>query len=124
MNGFPDAFESLAGMCKFKYAEKLDEKFYLKYFHAIESANAFLGVMAQKYPPVNKAFQKSIPLPTKEGGRLIKKAFMQVNISEDDLNWFDRQMTIILQQLLPVVRSSDLPEIYKIVKFSIEGAFY
>ena len=124
MPRYPDAFESIAGICKFVATQKIDEEFYDKHSHAIEIANSFSRVLATNYPLLDAGFRQSLPLNTEEGGKVIKEAFENSNLDDNRLQWVDAQMTEVLKNLLPVVKDEDLPEMLNWSKAAIEGAFH
>ncbi len=124
MSDLPNIFESLAGICKFVAVEYIDKEFYSNHLNGIEMAKSFTGVLASNYKGLEDAFRKSLPLQTDEGGQIIEQAFKELDITEEKANWIDSQMTEVLKNLLPVIRSNELPEELEWVKFSIEGAFH
>ncbi|NOT13355.1 MAG: hypothetical protein HOP23_16240 [Methylococcaceae bacterium] len=58
-----------------------------------------------------------------EGAKHIQQAIAITSISENDLSWFNNQMTEVLKILLPVVRDPNLPEWLYECQWAIEGAF-
>jgi hypothetical protein len=106
----PDAFDSLAAICKFIAVSRISPEFYAQYQHPIDFTCAYIRQLATLYPPVEKAFRASLPLSISDGAKHIQQAIATTSISENDLSWFNNQMTEVLKILLPVVRDSNLPE--------------
>lgn len=124
MPDLPNAFESLAGICKFIAAEHVAPDFCKKYFSAIEMANAFVRVLATTYPELDAAFRKSLPLPPCDGAVIIQEAFQGLSLDDEKFNWIGAQMRSVLMGLLPVVESRELPSVLVWAKDSIQGAFH
>ena len=118
-----NAFESLAGICKFIAMEKFDPKFYEKHFDAIEVSNSFSRVLASNYPELDLAFRESLPLPTDEGSKLIQEAFEKTTFPEDKIEWIDSQMTQVLRVLYPLFDDREFPEAFEFSRHSIVSAF-
>lgn len=106
----PDAFDSLAAICKFIAVLRISPEFYAMYQYPIEFTCAYIRQFATLYPPIEKAFRSSLPLSIPEGAKHIQQAIVITSISENDLSWFNNQMTEVLKILLPVVRDPKLPE--------------
>ena len=119
----PDAFDSLAAICKFIAVQQIEPAFYQSHLNAIEMANSFSRVLASNYPALDTAFRASLPLSISEGSRYIRQAVPVAGLSEDRLKWLDLQMTEILKVLLPVVRDPKLPAWLSESKWAVEGAF-
>jgi hypothetical protein len=120
----PNAFDSLAAICKFIAVSRIDPAFHQRHFHAIEMASAFLRVLAGHYPPLEKAFRASLPVPISDGSSQIHHAISELGLSDEKVRWLDAQMTEILKVLIPVVRDPDLPPWLSECKWTIEGAFH
>lgn len=119
----PDAFDSLAAICKFIAVPKIDPEFHKRHYHAIEMASAFLRVTASNYPLLEKTFRASLPLPISVGSKHIRQVMPELALSEEKVQWLDAQMTEILKVLIPVVRDTELPSWLSECKWAIEGAF-
>lgn len=119
----PTAFESLAAICKFIAVSRISPDFHAKHHHNIEVACTFPRILASNYPALEPAFRESLPLPLSEGARPIQQVLMSLAITEEKLEWFDRQMTETLRTLLPVVRDNSLPAWLSECKWAIEGVF-
>ena len=119
----PDAFDSLAAICKFIAVSRISPEFYALYQHPIEFTCAYIRQFATLYPAVEKSFRASLPLSIYEGAKHIQQAIAITSISENDLSWFNNQMTEVLKILLPVVRDPNLPEWLSECQWAIEGAF-
>lgn len=122
-DALPDAFDSLAAICKFIAVSRIDPEFYERHFHPIEMACAFLRVLASHHPPLEKAFRASLPLQIAEGSVHIREVLPTLALTDQQLHWLDAQMTEILKVLLPVVAADDLPSWLSECKWAIEGAF-
>ncbi len=120
----PDAFDSLAAICKFIAVSKIDPEFHKRHYHAIEMASAFLRVLASHHPPLEKAFRASLPLSITAGSEQIRQVIPELGLSEEKVQWLDAQMTEILKVLVPVVRDPNLPSWLSECKWAIEGAFF
>lgn len=120
----PNAFDSLAAICKFIAVQKIDPEFHQRHFHAIEMASAFLRVLADQYPPIEKAFRASLPLPIVAGSLQINRAISELGLSDEKVRWLDTQMTEVLKILIPVVRDPYLPSWLSECKWAIDGAFH
>jgi hypothetical protein len=119
----PSPFESLAAICKFIAVSRISPDFYAKHQHNIEFACTFTRILASNYPVLDPLFRASLPLSLADGARPIQQALLALSISDEKLEWFDRQMTEVLRMLIPVVRDSALPAWLSECKWAIEGAF-
>lgn len=119
----PSPFESLAAICKFIAVSRINPDFYAKHQHNIEFASTFSRVLASNYPALDSAFRASLPLSLSDGARPIQQALLSLSLSDEKLEWLDRQMTEVMRMLIPVVRDSDLPAWLSDCKWAIEGAF-
>lgn len=119
----PTLFESLAGVCKFIAVQKISPDFYAKHQHPVEFASAFLRILASTYPSLEKSFRTALPLTVPEGAESIRQALSSLNLTQEKMSWFDKQMTEVLRVLVPVVRDPDLPGWLSGCKWAIEGAF-
>lgn len=119
----PDAFDSLAALCKFIAVSRIDPEFHERHYHPIELVCAFLRVLANHHPSLDKAFRASLPLSIAEGSAHIRDVMPTLVFSDEQLQWLDAQMTEALKVLLPVVADADLPPWLSECKWAIEGAF-
>lgn len=98
--------------------------FYTKHQHPVEFASAFLRGLASSYPQLEKSFRTALPLTVHGGAEVIRQALYSLNLTQEKVSWFDKQMTEVLRVLVPVVRDPELPEWLSGCKWAIEGAFY
>ena len=119
----PDFSDSLAAICKFIAVPSIEPDFHKRHYHAVEMINAFLRVLANNHPLLEKAFRASLPLPISQGSELIRQVVPKLNLSKQKITWLDAQMTEILKVLLPVIKDCDLPSWLAECKWAIEGAF-
>ena len=119
----PTAFETLAAVVKFIAAPKMSTLFYHQHQNAIDLTCTFLKILANRYPLLETAFRKSLPLPVVEGAACIATALTESKISDADLNWLDAQSTAVLRLLVPVVRSENLPKYLIEARWAVLGAF-
>lgn len=120
----PDAFDSLAAICKFIAVPKIEPEFYKSHYHAVEAASAFLRVLASNHPRLEAAFRASLPVPIADGAEAIRRVVPTLALTEEQIEWLDAQMTETLRVLAPVVRDPTLPSWLAECKPAIEGAFY
>jgi len=120
----PDYFESLTAINKFIAVERISPDFYKRHHHAIEMACAFLRVLAGHYPPLERAFRASLPLPIFEGSEAVRQVIPALGLTEQKAQWLDAQTTEILKVLVPVVKDPLLPSWLSECKWAIEGAFH
>lgn len=119
----PSPFESLAGICKFIAVQRISPEFYSKHWQSIEFANAFARTFASRNPVIATAFRTTLPMSIADAALPIQQAISSANLNDEDIQWFDTQMTETLRTLLAVVRDSDLPLWLNESKWAIEGAF-
>lgn len=62
-------------------------------------------------------------MKTREAGILVQAAFHEINLSEEKMEWFDRQSSEVLQMQLEVVRDPQLPPWLRAMRWAVEGAF-
>lgn len=119
----PTLFESLAGICKFIAAQKMNPDFYAKHQHSVEFASTFLRILASSAPSLEKSFRAALPLTVPEGAEPIRQALSSLTLTQEKMSWFDKQMTEVLRVLVPVVRDPELPRWMSGCKWAIEDAF-
>jgi|GEM_PF-1988805 len=121
----PNAFECLAAINKFIAMFKIDPAFHRKHYHAIEMTSAFLRTLATNDPELEAVLRKTLPSPVRESGREIAQVIPRLNWDEEQIAWFDGQLTAVLKQLLPVVADESINAWF--VQFgcrwAIQGAF-
>ena len=122
-NSLPSAFDSFAALNRFFAVEEVSPAYYQQHWRSIEMAGVFIRLFASSYPSVEPALCKALSLPLAEAANVIREAVSVITFSENDLNWFDNQMTLALRALLPLVRDSQLPAYLNETKWGIEGAF-
>lgn len=120
----PDAFDSMAAICKFIAVSKIDPEFHKRHYHAVEMAGAFIRVLSSNHEPLKKVFQSTLPLPVHEAATALREILPTIALTEKEVQWLDAQMTEILKVLVPVVRDPALPAWLLPCKNSIEQAFY
>lgn len=120
----PDAFDSLAAICKFIAVPKIEPNFHRRHYHAIEMADAFIRVLASKHEPLKKVLQSTLPLPVSESAQALREVVPAIGLDEKQVQWLDAQMTEILKVLVPVVRDPDLPSWLSSCRNPFEQAFY
>ena len=119
----PTPFESLAGINKFIAVQKMSPDFYAKHWKAVEFSSAFLRLLASNYPSIEASLRKALPLSLMEGAESIEKAVQNLGLPTQKVEWLDRQMTEVLQTILPVVQDPELPEWLSECRWAVEGAF-
>lgn len=119
----PSAFDSLAALVKYVAVEKISPDFYEKHWRSIEFAATFVRHFASIHRSLDPAFRAALPVSLAEGAHPIQEALSAIKFEEEDLRWFDTQMTEALRVLVPVVRDPDLPAWLSEGKWAIEGAF-
>lgn len=119
----PSPFESLAGICKFIAVQRISPEFYAQHWQPIEFANAFARTLASRNPAIATAFRVTLPMSLPKAALSIHEALTSAKLNDDDIQWFDTQMTEALRVLLPVVKDPSLPEWLAESKWGIEGSF-
>ena len=109
-------------MCSFITVPELEPDFHARHHHAVEMTNAFTWLLASRYPAIGQAFAGCMSRPLDSSAEKIGEAFVASNLSREQLEWIDRQMSEILGVLVPVVQSPDLPEWLAPYRDAIAGA--
>jgi hypothetical protein len=119
---FPTFFDSLAALSKMSKASECAPEFYERHQQAFDMAGGFIGFLGSHHPGLALIFTfVAAPLPATSIA--LERFFSSTTIPELTLEWVDQQMTIIMQQLVPIFRDRALPDFLHECRWPIEGAF-
>lgn len=119
---FPTFFDSLAALSKLSKASECDPAFYERHQQAFDMAGGFIGCLGSRHPNLALIFVFT-GAPLADTAIALEQFLSSTSIPELNLEWVDKQMTIVMQQFVPIVRDPAFPAFLQECRWPIEGAF-
>lgn len=119
---FPTFFDSLAALSKMSKVSECAPEFYERHQQAFDMADGFIVFLGRHHPNLAPIFVfTEAPLP--DTAFALEQFFSSTPIAELNLEWVNQQMTVVMQQFVPIVRDPAFPVFLQECRWPIEGAF-